>query len=318
LKTISEELKKVEKLEDQNNEEKVEEIAEDSEEMIDKDAETFTKIDEEIDAKTAAEPKEPQKKPADDLSLPLSLRVSKKLSELNKLKKPLFSGLKFFLGRETLRECLIFVIIASGGQVSWHGATAPFPESDPSINYYVMDRPIQIHQHFGREYVQPQWVFDSINERVLLPVQQYAPGAKLPDHLSPFVNDEHEGYTPKRREELLRIKAQKLGLELPAPEEKQEEADVENSEELETKYLQELEAELAGKKYSQVEHESKNSKKRKKKKEETTTTTTKTKDGELEDVDDHDLSGLLSTKRRRLYQRIQFTKNKKKRRYRKT
>ena len=54
-----------------------------------------------------------------------------------------------------------------------------------------------------RFYVQPQWVFDCVNSRQLLPVEDYFPGATLPPHLSPFVEEEEGDYVPPEKRRLL-------------------------------------------------------------------------------------------------------------------
>ena len=50
-----------------------------------------------------------------------------------------------------------------------------------------------------RSYIQPQWVFDCVNLRRLLPVDDYSPGTHLPPHLSPFTEEGPGDYVPPER-----------------------------------------------------------------------------------------------------------------------
>lgn len=123
----------------------------------------------------------------------------------------LFQGLKFFLNREVPRESLTFIIRSFGGEVSWDknlfpGAT--FDESDPSITHQIVDRPSLPERRLNRVYIQPQWVYDSINMRMLLPTQEYLIGATLPPHLSPFVNEKRGDYIPPDKIKMMNLRKQ--------------------------------------------------------------------------------------------------------------
>lgn len=122
---------------------------------------------------------------------PQKLEEAKLEAEKVKKLKTMFKGLKFFINREVPREPLVFIIRCFGGEVSWdkdHFVGATFDESDESIAYHIVDRPTMDKQYLSRYYVQPQWVFDSVNARALLPINKYLMGAVLPPHLSPFVD----------------------------------------------------------------------------------------------------------------------------------
>uniref|UniRef100_A0A336LZN7 Pescadillo homolog n=1 Tax=Culicoides sonorensis TaxID=179676 RepID=A0A336LZN7_CULSO len=134
-------------------------------------------------------------------------KLQKLKDESNSLKRlqNLFKGLKFFINREVPREPLVFIIRCFGGKVSWDknifiGAT--FDEDDETITHQIVDRPNLDKKYISRDYVQPQWIFDSVNQRKLLPTNKYFMGVTLPPHLSPFVKAGADDYVPPEEKEL--------------------------------------------------------------------------------------------------------------------
>lgn len=117
----------------------------------------------------------------------------------------LFDKCKFYLGREIPRRPLELLIRSNGGQVAWDTPFAPYARDDATITHEIMDRNTVADRVAGRDYVQPQWVFDCVNERILIPVDEYAPGRQPPPHLSPFVKESENDYTPERRVELAKL-----------------------------------------------------------------------------------------------------------------
>lgn len=137
--------------------------------------------------------------------------------EETKLCRALFRNMKFFLSREVPRESLLFVISAFGGMVSWEGDGSPYKEADQGITHQIVDRPTQGHIFLSREYVQPQWVYDCVNARIILPTVAYLVGRVPPPHLSPFVDNEAEGYVPDYAETIKRLQAAAKKEVLPMP-----------------------------------------------------------------------------------------------------
>ncbi|MCL4125144.1 UNVERIFIED_CONTAM: hypothetical protein GTU68_061146, partial [Idotea baltica] len=135
------------------------------------------------------------------------LKLAKEEREKVRKQVSLFEGVKFFLGRETNRESLTLLIRCGGGLVSWDRSLGPgstYQEDDKNILYQIVDRPTCEKKYMTRYYIQPQWVYDSFNAGLILPVQSYFVGAALPAHLSPFEERNHPIYTPP---EMLKLKA---------------------------------------------------------------------------------------------------------------
>jgi pescadillo protein len=163
----------------------------------------------------------------------------------------LFAPFTFYLSRETPRAPLEFILKAFGcKRVGWDGILGDGAfttnESDPAITHQIVDRPALPtgalpeapkaaepiegakaqwpHSTMpGRTYVQPQWVWDCINQGKLLRPDLYAPGAELPPHLSPWVKAKKGEYDPN-----LPLAAQELEGEA---EEFEDEEDVDGEEE---------------------------------------------------------------------------------------
>eukprot|EP00440_Ansanella_granifera_P030740 gb/GFBE01033388.1/.p1 GENE.gb/GFBE01033388.1/~~gb/GFBE01033388.1/.p1 ORF type:complete len:602 (+),score=187.01 gb/GFBE01033388.1/:1-1806(+) len=150
-----------------------------------------------------------------------ALEMQKKLAESNRMKTT-FRGLKVFINREVPLRPIYFALLCGGvSEVGWErgasaGSTAgpgsAFPADSEAITHHVVDRPPDSFENRkGREYIQPQWVFDSFNIGCQLPIAPYAPGRAPPPHLSPFVDDQAEGYVPRQREILDRFASEASG-----------------------------------------------------------------------------------------------------------
>ena len=140
----------------------------------------------------------------------------------------LFEQFTFYLSRETPRRPLEFILKSFGcKRVGWDsllGEVGSYcSEDDKSITHQIVDRPDlpfpsppptdgedatsdeendgpivrKANERVpGRIYVQPQWVWDSINLGQLQRPDLYAPGATLPPHLSPWVKPQNREYDP--------------------------------------------------------------------------------------------------------------------------
>ncbi|KAI0178964.1 Pescadillo N-terminus-domain-containing protein [Hypoxylon sp. FL1284] len=149
----------------------------------------------------------------------------------------LFANCTFYLSRETPRQPLEFILRAFGcKRVGWDATLGEGAyttnERDPSITHQIVDRPViqatanedvdgednQTSQKLaanqrmpGRTYVQPQWVWDSINDGEMKRPDLYAPGSQLPPHLSPFVQNTQGAYDPTMPLEEQQTEGEALG-----------------------------------------------------------------------------------------------------------
>lgn len=293
----------------------------------------------------------------------------------------LFANCTFFLSREAPRQPLEFILRAFGcKRIGWDAVLGEGAfttnERDPSITHQIVDRPVvqaaveetgdgednQTSQKLapnqrmpGRVYIQPQWVWDSINDGELKRPDQYAPGAQLPPHLSPFVQQTQGAYDPtipledqQPEDEALedsdeevddddlavkRIEDGAEGMDIASDDdedddEEEEDGDnesfggfseeedddddkndeVDDEEDVEMQYQRELEAELTGKPVKRTAASTTTSTSNKAKAEARKKLAQQARE-EAEELERQ--KGMLSKKKRKLFEQMQYTNNKK-------
>jgi pescadillo protein len=86
-----------------------------------------------------------------------------------------------FCSREVPSKHIKFVVEACGGRVT--------STLSAEVTHFAVDRP-QLLPGYQKvdsiEYVQPQYFYDCLNARTILPVNGYRMGEELPPHVSPF------------------------------------------------------------------------------------------------------------------------------------
>lgn len=221
----------------------------------------------------------------------------------------LFSEFVFYIGREVPVDIVEFLILSCGGAVISEAALDRLDstkEIDLSkITHQIVDRPVLKNKVAGRTYIQPQWIFDSINKDELVPANLYLPGETLPPHLSPW--GDSTGYDPTAEvdEEDEEAEVSSEAEEEEAEEETEEAAEIigaeEDEEDEELKAQKELELEAQGITYSEVKEEQQEKKPKKNNKRKVT-----------EEEEEKDLKLIMmSNKQRKLYKKMKYSNEKK-------
>ncbi|GME73423.1 unnamed protein product [[Candida] boidinii] len=235
----------------------------------------------------------------------------------------LFSNFTFYIGREVPLDILEFLILSSGGKIISEAAIdeiilngdSKLSDFDFSnVTHHISDRPKLSNKIQGRTYIQPQWVFDSINKSTLLKVSDYAPGETLPPHLSPWGdsgNYDPEASLPQPEEgeeDVEDVEADPEADEdedAESGEDEDEDEEAAEDEEEELNAQKELEKEVAGI-YKPNEDSSSTSKKSKKR-----SSSSNTDKSAKEAKEEKDLKLIMmSNKQRKLYGKMQYGINK--------
>ena len=129
-------------------------------------------------------------------------KIKQKKERMSALQS-LFKPYVFFISREVPKEVIALVILSCGGIYGDDSDDTAYEEGNPKITHYIVDRPYEnIEIKKNKEYIQPQWIIDCLNQVKIIPTSEYGPQkkitkkdsqgkmktefTKLPPHVSPF------------------------------------------------------------------------------------------------------------------------------------
>lgn len=103
-------------------------------------------------------------------------KLSLILSSSSVSKNGIFKNKKFFIDVNGIKPWISFLISSCDGEIT----------SKDEANFIITEI-VEIIEP-NKHYIQPQFIFDCLNQNTLLPIDQYLVGVDLPAHISPFPN----------------------------------------------------------------------------------------------------------------------------------
>ncbi|KMZ80536.1 pescadillo domain-containing protein [Plasmodium vivax India VII] len=153
--------------------------------------------------------------------------IKHNIDEQNDTLKDLFKNQVYYIHTDMPLDILSLIILSCGGAIGWNSPYSPYQLGDQKITHEILEpygeAPQKGNQKMENMYVQPQYIFDCLNRKKILPCSDYSVDVKnLPVHLSPFIEDDNFKNFVKREEyainKLLNEEAERNGLNRDAQE----------------------------------------------------------------------------------------------------
>ncbi|KAI4838210.1 pescadillo-like protein [Plasmodium brasilianum] len=107
----------------------------------------------------------------------------------------LFRNHIFYIHSDMPLDVLSIIILSCGGMICWNNIFSPLKYESENITHEILElhnsKKIDEYNKLGRFLIQPQYIFDCLNKKKILPCSDYFVNKTLPVHLSPFIEDDN-------------------------------------------------------------------------------------------------------------------------------